>query len=265
MSGGTVISQSERLLEIASPLGKDVLVLRRLAVQEAIGRPFSITAEVLSTNMDLAASALVGKAVTCSVKTKHAERRHFHGSVRSFVRLGPLGRGHAAYRIEAVPALWHLSRTADCRIFQEKSVKDICTSIFGEHDVAPVRWGGSVPTQKRGYCVQFNETYLEFIQRLLDEAGCGYYFEHTLGAHKLVVCGANADYPQVPGEPLEVRPQGDLHGALTVWQPWASLIIIGAKIRKQIKYFVQRTGRFRIVFVNLVQHHNRAQTQCQRL
>ena len=212
------LSQTERLLEITSPLGPDVLVLRRLAVQEAIGRPFSITAEVVSTNMDLQASALIGKAVTCAVKTRHAERRYFHGIVRAFVRLGPMGRGHAAYRIEAVPRLWQLSRTSDCRIFQEKSVKDMCSTIFGEHDVAPVRWG-TVPAQSRGYCVQFNESDLDFTQRLLDEAGCGYFFEHTLGDHKLVVCGANADYPQVPGEPQEVRPQGDQHGALTSWQP----------------------------------------------
>lgn len=223
MSGAVNLSQTQRLLEITSPLGKDVLVLRRLAVQEAIGRPFSISAEVMSTNIDLQASALVGKAVTCSVKTGHAGQRHFHGIVRSFVRLGPLGRGHAAYRIEAVPRLWNLSRTADCRIFQEKSAKDICTAIFGEHAVAPVRWGASVPTQKRGYCVQFNETDLEFVQRMLDEAGCGYFFEHTLGDHTLVICAANAEYPQVPGDPQMVRPQGDHHGALTVWQPSSSL------------------------------------------
>ena len=113
MSGALTISQTERLLEITSPLGPGVLVLRRLAVQEAIGRPFSITAEVMSTNMELQASALVGKAVTCSVRTGHATHRYFHGIVRSFVRLGPMGRGHAAYRIEAVPRLWQLSRTAD--------------------------------------------------------------------------------------------------------------------------------------------------------
>ena len=89
--------------------------------------------------------------------------------------------------------------------------------------MAPVRWGGSVPAQKRGYCVQFNETDLDFTQRLLDEAGCGYFFEHSLGDHKLVVCGANADYPQVPGDPQVVRPHGDHHGALTSWQPGNAL------------------------------------------
>ena len=222
MSGNLNLTQHERLLEIASPLGANALVLRRLSVQEAIGRTFSISAEVLSAQMDLQPGALVGKPVTCSVKTGHAEQRHFHGIVRSFTRLGPYGRGLAAYRIEAIPRMWQLARTADCRIFQDKTVKQIATAIFGEHDVAPVRWG-TVPSQTRGYCVQFNETDLDFTQRIFDEAGCGYYFAHTASDHTLVVCGANADYPLVPGDPQVVRNDGTAHGAITNWQPQNSL------------------------------------------
>ncbi len=217
------MTQTERLLEITSPLGPNALVLRRLSVQEAIGRLFTISAEVLSSEMNLEPGQLVGKAVTCSVKTGHAEHRYFHGIVRSFTRLGPYGRGLAAYRIEAVPRMWQLTRTADCRIFQEKSAKDIASTIFGEHDVAPVRWGGSVPTQKRGYCVQFNETDFDFTQRLFDEAGCGYFFEHAASSHTLVICGANSDYPLVPGEPQVVRNDVALHGAITSWQPQNAL------------------------------------------
>jgi type VI secretion system secreted protein VgrG len=223
LSGGLNLTQHERLLEIASPLGPRVLTLRRLSVREAIGEPFALAAEVVSENMDLQPAALVGKVVTCSVRSEHVAVRHFHGVVRSFSRLGPFGRGLAAYRIEAVPRFWQLSRTADCRIFQDKSVKEIAATIFGEHEVAPVRWGGSVPSQKRPYCVQFNETDLDFVQRLLDEAGCGYFFAQSQGNHTLTVCGANADYPLVPGGPQVVRNEGSIHGALTEWQPVSAL------------------------------------------
>ena len=223
MSGGLNLTQHERLLEIASPLGPKALTLRRLTVREAIGQPFALTAEVVSENMDLKPAALVGKAVTCSIRSKHVGLRHFHGIVRGFARLGPFGRGLAAYRIETVPRLWQLSRTGDCRIFQDKSVKEIATAIFGEHEVAPVRWGGSVPAQKRPYCVQFNETDLDFVQRLLEEAGCGYFFDQAEANHTLVVCGANADYPLVPGDPQVVRNERNIHGALTAWQPGSAL------------------------------------------
>ncbi len=219
MSGLLTSAQTERLLEITSPLGAHALVLRRLSVQEGIGRPFTLSAEVLSEMMDITPAQIVGKTITCTVKTANAGKRHFHAVVRALTRLGPYGRGLAAYRLEAVPRLWQLTRTADCRIFQEKSVKDIATAIFGEHDVAPVRWGGSVPTQNRVYCVQFNESDLDFVQRILDEAGCGYFFEHTESNHTLVICGANADYPLVPGEPQVIRRDADMRGALTGWQP----------------------------------------------
>jgi len=217
------IAQSPRLLRITTPLGADVLVLRRLSVREAIGRPFELTAEVVSARLDIQPTALVGKPVTCTVALDHAPPRHFHAIVRSFQRLEAFGRGLASYRIEAVPRLWDLSRTSDCRIFQDKSVKDILSTLFQEHDVAPVRWAAGVPTQKRPYCVQFNETDLEFAQRLLEEIGCGFWFEHGENNHTLVICGMNADYPLVPGEPMRVRADADMHGALTAWKPLSAV------------------------------------------
>jgi len=223
LSGELNLTQKDRLLEIATPLGANVVVLRRLKVTEMIGRPFQMAAEILSTQMDIEPSALIGKTITCTVKTNHVQARHFHGVVRSFTRLGAYGRGLSSYMLEAVPRFWQLSRTGDCRIFQDKSVKDIASTIFGEHDVAPVRWGASVPAPPRTYCVQFNETDLDFIQRLLDETGCGYFFEHSQSNHTLVICGANSDYPLVPGDPQVVRPHGDIHGALTHWHPASAL------------------------------------------
>ena len=83
------IVQEPRLLEITSPLGPGVLTLRRLSVQEEIGRPFTLAAEVVSEDLDLQPNALIGKPITCSIKVKHTEARYVHGIVRSFSRLGP--------------------------------------------------------------------------------------------------------------------------------------------------------------------------------
>lgn len=223
LSGALELTQADRLLSISTTLGPDALVLRRLSVREAIGAPFSLSAEVISAEMDLQPSALIGQPITCTIRVGHVPARHFHAIVQSFSRSGPYGRGLASYVIEAVPRLWMLSRTGDCRIFQEKSVEDIVTTILGEHEVAPVRWGGSVPGVARGYCVQFNETDLDFTQRLLEEVGCGYFFEHVEGNHTLVVAGANADYPLVPGDPQVIRRDADVLGALTDWRPVSAL------------------------------------------
>ncbi len=114
------ITQAGRLLGITSPLGPDTLILRRLTVLEAIGRPFVIEAEVASANGALKPGDLLGKMIGCMVAAPGQPKRFFHGMVRSFARVGGHARDMTIYRLEAVPALWNLTRTMDCRIFQDR-------------------------------------------------------------------------------------------------------------------------------------------------
>ncbi|WP_043363466.1 type VI secretion system Vgr family protein [Belnapia sp. F-4-1] len=217
MSDSPEISQSGRLLGITSPLGPDVLVLRHLSVTEAIGRPFVIEAEVLSAKSDLTPKDLLGKSITCTVALGTQPERHFNGMVRAFAKVAGHERGLTAYRLEAVPLLWNMTRTADCRIFQDQSVQAILQKLFGEASVAPARFG-TLPSAPRPYCVQFHETDFDFASRLMDEVGAGYFFQHGRNDHTLTVTGANADFPQVPGETLVVRAAANEADAVTDWR-----------------------------------------------
>lgn len=222
MAGAPDIKQAGRLLRITSPLGENVLVLRRLLVSEAIGRPFSFEADVLSLRADLTPKDLLGKTVTCTLALPDQPERHFHGLVRSFGRIAGHTRELTSYRLEAVPQLWSLSRTADCRIFQDQSVQDILTTLFNEGGVAPVRFG-TLPGAPRPYCVQFNETDFDFASRLMDEVGAGYFFEHAAGEHTLAVTGENADFPQIPGGAMVVRADRHDAAAIVDWQVFGTL------------------------------------------
>ena len=217
MSGSSEISQSGRLLGITSPLGPDVLVLRHLSVTEAIGRPFVIEAEVLSANAALTPKDLLGKSVTCTVTLGTQPPRHFNGMVRGFAKVAGHERDLTAYRLEAVPLLWNMTRTADCRIFQDQSVQAILQKLFGEASVAPARFG-TLPSAPRPYCVQFHETDFDFASRLMDEVGAGYFFQHGDSDHTLTVTGANADFPPVPGSTLVVRAAPNEADAVTDWR-----------------------------------------------
>jgi type VI secretion system secreted protein VgrG len=225
VSGNLDIKQKPRLLRIESPLGEDVLILRKLRVTEAIFAPFRIEGEVISARDDLKPDDLVDKLVTCTVQRQHLASRAFHGYVRSFGRIGALGRGLTIYQFEAVPKLWNLTRTADCRIFQQESVEDITRKLLGEAGVTDFAWNCSVPTQKRDYVVQYNETDWDFLHRLLAEVGIGYCFRHSAGKHTVVFCNAAADWPNVPGNPLEVHPTEVREDTLTTWQPRGSVQI----------------------------------------
>ena len=211
------ITQSGRLLSITSALGADVLVLRRLVATEAIGQPFRIEAEVLSARADLTPGDLLGTSITCSVAVPDQPVRHFHGMVRCFARSGGEERSLTTYRLEAVPRLWNLTRTTDCRIFQDQSAQAILTTLFHEGGVASVRFG-TLPSTPRPYCVQFHETDFAFASRLLDEIGGGYFFEHASGGHTLAVTGENADFPLVPGAPLVVRAERNSPDAVVGWK-----------------------------------------------
>jgi len=67
------------------------------------------------------------------------------------------GRYHR-YSATVHPWLWFLTRTADCRIFQEMTVPDIIKKVFADH--APRLQAGAGPARiaKWTYCVQYRET-----------------------------------------------------------------------------------------------------------
>lgn len=226
MSDSTQIDQSKRLLKLDGPVPG--MVPRQLTVREAISRPFLIEVEFFASKGDIAQSDLVGKPITITVQHNDdtgMQPRPFHGIVRSLSRLGDFERGFTGYRIEAVPRAWMMSRAKDCRVFSSKTVKQIVEELVGEHNVGPATYG-TLPSEPRPYCTQYMETDLDFIQRILDECGGAYWFEHSSGNHTFKVVGDKADFPTIPGDPLEVSAiaGGTSHDRLSGWSAVGSMI-----------------------------------------
>ena len=77
----------------------------------------------------------------------------------------------------------------DQRIFQQRSVEQIITEVLNKHgmlaDMFAFQLSPSVYLP-REYCVQFNESDLGFIQRLCEESGIHYHFQHSPQGHLLV-------------------------------------------------------------------------------
>ena len=49
----------------------------------------------------------------------------------------------------------------------------------------------------RDYTVQYNETDLQFITRLLQAWGINHHFEHSQGAHRLILCDHNGAFTPI--------------------------------------------------------------------
>ncbi len=189
------IKQENRSLAITTALGPDVLAVRSIAVQEELGRLFQISAELSSEDGAIDFDKVVGQNCTIRLQLAQKETRYFNGFVSRLVQAANEG-GHAHYRATLVPWLWFLTRTADCRMFQQKSVPDILEEVFKGHGFNDYQLKLSGTYDKKEYSVQYRETDFNFVSRLMEQEGIYYFFEHENGKHMLVLAdSASAHKP----------------------------------------------------------------------
>jgi len=187
-----------RMMELSSPLGKDLL-FRWLRGREELGRPSEFELAALSTRNDIKPSDLLGKKITVKLERVKGGTRYFNGHVTRFAQGDTLGR-YYEYRMTVHAWLWFLTRTSDCRIFQEKTVPDIIKEVFADHSMAVFDDGLTGTYAKREYCVQYRETDFDFVSRLMEEEGIYYYFEHGDGKHTLKLVDADSAHKKLEGK-----------------------------------------------------------------
>jgi type VI secretion system secreted protein VgrG len=185
-------TQAHRLISITTPLGKDALMLQNLSGHEGISRLFSFSVDLLSENHNVAYKDIVGKQVTLSVHLPGSDQRYWNGFVNRFATVGGDNR-FTYYRAEIVPWVWFLTRTADCQIFQQKTIPEIIKKVFQDHGFQDFQDRTQASYPQREYVVQYRETAFNFVSRLMEECGIFYFFEHDDSSHKLIF----ADKPQV--------------------------------------------------------------------
>ncbi len=102
-------------------------------------------------------------------------------------RIGEVDEEHGYYSLEVVPTLWLLGQQSNCKIFQDMSADEVITAVLDDRGMSgkyDVQLSRSYP--KREYCVQYRETDLAFISRLMEEEGIFYFFSHD-GEEKMVI------------------------------------------------------------------------------
>jgi type VI secretion system secreted protein VgrG len=216
MAGESEYTQRARLIGVTTTLPADTLLLRSATVSERLSALFEVELDLLSEDDCVAATDLLGQTMTVRLALQDESQRFFNGHVSRFAHIGYQGR-LARYQAVLVPWLWLLTRTSDCRIFQEMTAPDIIEKVFGDAgftDYELKLFNG--PYRTREYCVQYRETHFNFVSRLMEHEGIYYYFRHEEGKHTLVLAdsysshGAVAGYEQIPyhaGDLVAVREQ----------------------------------------------------------
>jgi type VI secretion system secreted protein VgrG len=179
-------TQENRLIAIETPLGKDVLLLHGFTGHEAISRLFGFHVDLLSANNSIVFTDIVGKQVTIKVSLAGGNERFFNGYVSRFAQSGSDAR-FTHYQMEVVPWLWFLTRSADCRIFQNMTIPDIIQQVFKDRGFTDFKNCLTGNYEPREYCVQYRETDFNFVSRLMEQYGIFYFFEHTDNEHTLVL------------------------------------------------------------------------------
>jgi type VI secretion system secreted protein VgrG len=192
------ITQKHREIEISTPLGKDVLLLSSFSGSEQLGRLFEYNLELASENSQIKAEDIVGQNVTIRLSLGGDNNRYFNGYISHFTQVTAYGN-LARYRATMVPWLWFLTRTADCRIYQDQKIPDIIKEVFKKHELKDFEDALSGSYRKWEYCVQYRETDFNFVSRLMEQEGFYYFFKHENGKHNLVLAdspSAHESYPE---------------------------------------------------------------------
>lgn len=202
------------MLAIRTALGDDVVGLRRLVVTEELGRPFQLEAELSSLDPEINFSRIVGHPVSISLELSNGKARFWHGIVSHFSFSGQAER-FFHYRAVIVPALWELTKSSDCRIFQAMTAPEMVQDILRRSGLTDFELRLSDEYAKSEYCVQYRETHFDFISRLMEHEGIAYHFRHTeercllvlgddRGAYDSASDFASLSYHAVTGESPEV-------------------------------------------------------------
>ena len=198
--------QAHREIAVATPLGEDVLLLTSMSGTEQLGRLFEYELELASEKEQLKSSDIVGQNVTIRLNLPEDKVRYFNGFISSFTQIGGTLQLDQ-FRATVVPWLWFLTRNADCRIFQEKTVPDIIKEVFRDRGFTDFEDALTGSYRKWEYCVQYRETDFNFVSRLMEQEGIYYFFKHENGKHKLVLAdSASAHQPYLKIDKLKFQP-----------------------------------------------------------
>ncbi|MBS0315772.1 MAG: type VI secretion system tip protein VgrG [Proteobacteria bacterium] len=203
-----------------------------MTLTEELGRPFDAQLDITSDTRSGDLSKLLGCTATVTIRNSDGSKRYFNGVIVRAIYSG-MAAGAYRYRLELRPSIWLLSRRRDCQIFQNKSAWDIITGVLrteGLTDFQDKRQSQSGDIQLE-YCVQFEETLLDFVTRLMEKYGIYYYTTHQDGRHIITFADDPNSHTSV-GKAIPYRfQQGDVRQLEDyVWEWSADLLLQPGKV-----------------------------------
>lgn len=164
--------------------------------REALNQPYRFDIEVIGLAPAMSLDGLLQQPVFLSLMDGQGIHGVLHSASREY--RGPLWIG---YKLVLVPYLQRLDRQRSRRVFHRLSVPMILRQLLEEHDLPEGSYrfelsNGHYPL--RPFCIQYEESDLALLQRLCEEEGIHYHFEHQRDGHVLVLADDSLSFPQEP-------------------------------------------------------------------
>jgi type VI secretion system secreted protein VgrG len=167
-------------------LPADVATIRYEA-REAISFPYEVDAEFSTEDAGFKVDDCLRSRLVLSLIDAAGGMRHFDGIVERAEFLYFTGtRFH--FRVRLRPTLAALARREGCKIYQDMSVVDVVKDVFAQAGVDKVEWHLLATYGSREFIVQYRESELAFVHRLLESEGIFYFFRQSdTAGHTLIL------------------------------------------------------------------------------
>src|SRR3990167_3611819 len=164
--------------------------------REAISQPYRFEVELISENAELDLQSLLHQRAYLAFTP---DGLGIHGLIYQ-VAQAESGKRLTRYKLSVVPQLSYLALRTNQRIFQHLTVPQIVAQVLQEHGIVEGGYQfqlGPTVYPKRDYCVQYDESDLHFVQRLCEEEGIHYHFQHSEQGHVLVFGDDQTPFPKL--------------------------------------------------------------------
>jgi type VI secretion system secreted protein VgrG len=180
-------------IEVFLSIGDASWPTRSLRVEEEMSALGGAWVEV-AVGSDLDVEALLEEPATLVISWDGQEKRRFTMQLAR-CRFLDEEDGALHYELELRPALWFLHLDKNTRKWRDQPAEPIVSKVLGEgsvkHAFRTIRQSASQP-----YCVQYRETNLAFVSRMLEFEGFYYTFDPD---GTMVIGDASSASPEVEG------------------------------------------------------------------
>jgi type VI secretion system secreted protein VgrG len=181
-------------------LGGAITKVDHAHLEEALDECFIASIELALFDPEADATTLLGQDCVLLID-RGSQTRRVCGLVRSVHELARLpDADHQRIRVDVAPGLALLELRRNTRMFQEKTVPEILETVLAD-GLGP--YGRSAQLElsatypRREYCMQYQESDLAFVERLMREEGISYSFDHAGDPEVVVLRDANTAYAGV--------------------------------------------------------------------